>query len=105
MKKKDVRNWLVMAHQCATCPLRQDEQGRYPDEGLAQMVIVRGMTEVSQICHHPRMHGKPETHLCRGARDFQLQLFHRPGFLSEPTPEGLAMTAVLVKDRYDLDCK
>ena len=77
-----------MKRQCATCPLRADERGRYTDDELARKVIVRCMTEASQICHHPRLRGKRETHLCRGARNFQLQLFYRLGFLKEPTDDA-----------------
>jgi hypothetical protein len=35
----------------------------------------------SQICHHPALSGKKETHLCLTGRDFQLQLLFRLGFL------------------------
>lgn len=48
------------------------------------------MREASQICHHPRLHGHTETHLCRGARDHQLVVFHRMGVIDAPTDEAWA---------------
>ena len=55
---------------------------------MAAQLEVKVLTKASQICHHPALHGKRQTHLCRGARDFQLMFFHRVGFLSEPTDEA-----------------
>ncbi len=95
MKKRDVREWPVMAEQCPTCPLRVDERGRYPDPRLAAEVMERCITRASQICHHPRLHGRPETHLCRRARDYQLMIFYRLGFLKEPTDEAWKEPEVL----------
>jgi hypothetical protein len=85
MKKRNIRDFPIMPHQCSSCPLRTDKRGRYPDPRLAASVIERCVTRASQICHHPRLHDKPETHLCRGARDFQITIFYRLGFLKEPT--------------------
>jgi len=74
-----------MKKQCATCVLRKDDRGRYVDRTLAISVMNRCLTQASQVCHHPRLEGKPETHLCRGARDYQIEFFYRLGFLSAPT--------------------
>lgn len=71
---------VVMPEKCLTCPFRDGG-----DVESRTRVTKRILTDASQICHHPRTHGKPETHLCRGARDLQLQVFHGIGFLSEPT--------------------
>lgn len=45
------------------------------------------------ICHHQTLNNKSATHLCRGARDFQLQIFHRLGLLEEPTDECWGKTS------------
>jgi hypothetical protein len=45
----------------------------------------RTLLQASQICHHPRIHGEPETHLCRGARDEQLTILYRLGWIPEAT--------------------
>ena len=85
MKKQDVRDWQVMPQQCSSCPFREGPDGRVPDPKLLASVQVRVLTRASQICHHPTLHGKRQTHLCRGARDYQLMIFYRLGFLKEPT--------------------
>lgn len=83
----DTEHWPVMQRQCTTCPFRTDECGRRIDPQLAARVESR-LLEVSQICHHPRLENKPETHLCRGARNWQLTIFHRLGVLAEPTDKA-----------------
>ena len=79
----DVTTFPVMLERCATCPF--NEGG---DRHLRQTIEARSLN-VSQTCHHTgAIHGKPDTHLCRGARDFQLQMFFRMGFLSAATDEA-----------------
>lgn len=87
MNPTNIENFPVMKTKCATCPFRVDERGRNPDVSLVNSVTGR-LLESSQICHHPRLKGKTETHLCRGARDWQLTIFFRLGFLSAPTDEA-----------------
>jgi hypothetical protein len=74
-----VRDMQVMAKCCPTCPF-----GPRGDRQVRAKVEAR-VLKTSQVCHHPRLHGKPETHLCRGARDYQIMLLHRMGVLAEPT--------------------
>jgi len=52
------------------------------------MIRERCLSEASQICHHPILNGKTETHLCRGARDFQLEIFHRLGVIESETDQA-----------------
>ena len=87
MSTINTRNWPVMAKQCRTCVFATDKEGRWVNPELAHMVENRMLT-CSQICHAPRLHGKSETHLCRGTRDRQIELMHRMGFLLEPTDEA-----------------
>lgn len=77
-----------MKGKCPTCPFNKGGNGREAAPDIADMVRHRCLTEASQICHHPRLHGKKEDHLCRGARDFQLEVFHRIGLLETPTDEA-----------------
>lgn len=84
----NISGWPVMKSKCPTCPFNKDENGRDAVPDIADMVRRRGLTEASQICHHPRPHGKKEDHLCCGARDFQLKVFHRLGLLDTPTEEA-----------------
>ena len=82
-KRVNIASWPVMRKKCPTCPFR-------PDSPLAEH---RGSVEArlldsSQICHHPVLHGKKEDHLCRGARDIQLEILFRLGVIREATDEA-----------------
>jgi hypothetical protein len=66
-----------MSSKCKTCPFNVDENGRHVDEKMVSRIQVQVITEAGQICHHPRLHNKPETHLCRGAYDFQQEILSR----------------------------
>lgn len=81
----DISDYSVMKKQCSTCPFRTDEQGRHLDVELVGKIQQQCLMEASQICHHQRRRGEEERRLCRGARDYQLQIFHRLGMLAEPT--------------------
>jgi hypothetical protein len=78
----------VMKRQCGTCPFRTDDRGRHADVRLVNKIQDQCLNEASQICHHPALERKPETHLCRGARDFQLTIFHRMGVIDAPTDQA-----------------
>lgn len=79
-----------MKHKCSTCPFHEDTPERIE---LANMVRGRSL-QMSQICHHPRLKGKKESHLCRGARDFQIQILYGMGLLREPTDEAFAEASI-----------
>jgi hypothetical protein len=73
-----------MAKQCAHCVFARKPDGKWLNPQLAELVESRLMT-CSQICHYPALKGKKETHLCRGTRNRQIEIFYRMGFLAEPT--------------------
>jgi len=84
MSNIDVSNMPVMQSNCETCPFRPDGDLR-----LRSSIEQRVMTTASQTCHHTgSVHGKPDTHLCRGARDYQIQIFFRMGILDAETDEA-----------------
>jgi hypothetical protein len=60
---------------------------------LRNRVMERTVLQASQICHHPRLYGKKETHLCRGARDEQLTILHRLGWLPEATDKAFEIAS------------
>jgi hypothetical protein len=71
----------VMRRQCATCPFREGA-----DRELRHRIEERVLTSASQTCHHTgTIHGREDTHLCRGARDHQLQFFYRLGVIAAAT--------------------
>lgn len=72
-----------MKAKCASCPFRDGG-----DDKLAANVLRRNGLSSSQICHHPRLKGKKETHLCRGARDIQLGAMAAMKLIDEPTDEA-----------------
>lgn len=78
---RNTKGWPVMKAKCSTCPFANDPE-------LAQAVLDRTLFQSSQICHHPALHGKKETHLCRGQRDVQLELLARMGMIDAPTDEA-----------------
>lgn len=72
----------VMPSRCKSCPF-----GPRGDIRTRERVISTLM-DGSQHCHstgHPLTTGTEATHLCRGARDWQLQALYRLRILSEPT--------------------
>lgn len=80
--KYDIKNMPVKPVKCATCPFRDENK----HTGVAEQVTRRILSKASQVCHST---GWPEgTHLCRGARDIQLRVFHGMGFIKEPTDKA-----------------
>jgi len=84
----NITDFPVMPTKCKTCPFRVDENGRHQDPHFVSRIQTDVISHASQICHHPRLSGKQETHLCRGARDFQLEIFHRLRFIESPSDEA-----------------
>jgi hypothetical protein len=87
----DKKYQLVMRQRCSTCPFNTDKNGRHKDVALVNKIINRVLNHANQICHHPALLGQKETHLCRGARDYQLDIFWKLGVLEEPTDKAWAI--------------
>ncbi len=83
-----ITNWPIMKEKCASCPFREDG-----DKQIRNSVMERTILQASQICHHPALHGKEQTHLCRGARDEQLTILYRMGLIPEATDEAFTETS------------
>lgn len=79
----------VRKAKCKTCPFRA---GGWTH--VRELLEQRALTEGSPICHSTgkalvRHGGKRlKAHICRGARDFQLTIFHRLGVIEKPTDEA-----------------
>lgn len=88
----------VMTVQCASCPWRADNARLKlsPGQTVALTEMVLGSS--NQRCHAPSLLGKPETKICRGARDLQLKYFHVLGVLKEPTDECWRTTLAEMTD-------
>lgn len=76
----DISGWPVEKKMCPSCPFR--ETG---DRELADKVLNRTLFQASQICHHPVLKGKKEHSICRGARNVQLLLLYRIGWIEAAT--------------------
>jgi hypothetical protein len=80
------RNMPVMTGRCKTCPFNANGNIE-----LRTRISLRILTDSSQTCHSTGVvFGRADTHLCRGARDLQLTVLHRIGFLPAPTDEAWA---------------
>jgi hypothetical protein len=100
------RDMPLRETKCATCPFKAGSKYAC----LANDLAASAMTEASRICHstgtnaiHRRTGKKP--HLCRGARDLQLNLMAALKVISEPTDEAwneqrvkIGMKPTVVKD-------
>lgn len=78
---------LLRKTKCATCPFRLGSPYTY----LRPALEASACTEASRVCHSTGSNnginhrtGFPP-HLCRGARDLQLELFAALGVIEEPT--------------------
>lgn len=78
----------VRKEKCKTCPFRKDGWTE-----VRSLLVQRALSDRSPICHSTgkaliRHNGERlKAHICRGARDVQLQFFHSIGFLAEATDE------------------
>lgn len=84
---ENARQMHVMERMCATCPFR--------DQGWVEvrdLLTKRALREATPICHSTgRALSKKRlgpSRLCRGARDFQLTVFYRMGFIEAATDEA-----------------
>jgi hypothetical protein len=89
-KSAPENNQPVRLTMCATCPFRPGSKYEY----LRADLEFSARTSASRLCHSTgannainRRTGFPE-HICRGARDVQLEQFYIMGLLSEPTDES-----------------
>jgi hypothetical protein len=93
-----------LPEMCGTCPFREGSPYSYLRDDLARSAL----TCTSRICHQTGSRnainartGKP-ARLCRGARDVQLQHFHRIGVIPEPTDQAWADTWAKLQPRREI---
>lgn len=96
----------VASKMCATCPFRPD--GLTEVRSILEETVLTGRG--SPYCHQTQdnseaLCGKPKSGplaLCRGARNYANNLFHRLGLLSAPTDEAWDEKWEEVKARNEL---
>lgn len=74
--------------KCKICLFRTDEKGRYLEPKAVRKLEVGLVSQNSLICHSTMDKSKNKKLICRGARDYQLTIFHRLGVIDEPTDEA-----------------
>lgn len=85
---RDTRTMPVRKRQCATCVFKAEcDGGIHLAAGRREEIQVNLLRGINQICHHGN------SSICRGGRDFQLQVFHRMGIIDAPTDAALQHTA------------
>lgn len=78
----------VNAGKCRTCPFGE---GKAAWKHVRPLLEERALKEASPICHSTgpdaltKKGKQPVAHVCRGARDFQLTIFWRLGWIAAPT--------------------
>lgn len=84
-----VKDLPLRLTKCSSCPFRPGSKYAYLAADLAESAMTKG----SRICHSTGSNGllgrtgKPE-HLCRGARDVQLQAMFALRVIDAPTDEA-----------------
>lgn len=76
---KPVSELPVMPKCCGTCPFKKNSKGKMRDPQLADRVIKRNFMKSQQLCHHPRIQYKEETHRCRGYFDHVWGIYESMG--------------------------
>jgi hypothetical protein len=84
-----MKNYPLRKTKCATCPFRPGSKYAC----LANDLAASAMNEGSRICHSTGSNGIHKrtgikSHLCRGARDVQLQVMFSLKVITAPTDEA-----------------
>lgn len=89
-----MNNDPVRETMCGTCPFKEGSKYAF----LQDYLTTSALTEASRKCHSTGVNAIAETtvppHLCRGARDKQLQLMHAMGVIEAETDEAWNKTRV-----------
>lgn len=88
-KRPNNKDFPVRVTMCPTCPFRPGSKYAYLRDDLAESAMTSG-----RICHSTGSNNAINTrtgfpaHLCRGAREVQLNLCFQMGVITEPTDEA-----------------
>lgn len=69
----------VMIANCKTCPFKLNELGRWQDVELANKVISRTLFKAHQICHGTEGEKREWRNRCKGAFDYNMEIYSRMG--------------------------
>lgn len=79
MDKPKVTDLSVMKAPCKTCPFKLNERGLPQNQSLANTVIERTLFKAHQICHGTEGPNREWRNRCRGAFDYNSEIYRRLG--------------------------
>lgn len=87
----------VRKTQCETCVFKDEcDGGVVLGDGRREEIKQNLLNGINQLCHHDN-----NKTICRGGRNFQLQIFHRMNLIPEPTDEALAKEIAVVTGKSE----
>ena len=81
-RRTDVDGCNVNKVKCKTCPFNETSDGKYYNPDLVAKLMLTIISEKNHICH------TTSTTICRGSRDYQLEIYYRLGVLEAPTDKA-----------------
>lgn len=94
MRKSRIKSFKLRTNQCDSCPFKQDSS--YHNPGILSRICEYLLNSENHVCHTT---GK---HICRGGRNYQLEIWARKGIIKEPTDTALfeAMRTEGIEPKY-----
>lgn len=81
--KKLAFQFDLLKKPCATCPFKKNRNGILQNVELVNIVVQRNLFNSQQMCHHPWLNNKKETHRCKGYFDYAEEIYKRIGYNTE----------------------
>jgi len=82
----------VAEKMCGSCIFRSDGNQANIRPGRLDEIRTYLLNGKAHQCHGPQIKGKRTSIVCRGGRDYQLQVWSRMGLITEATDEALEDT-------------
>jgi len=84
----------VQPAQCGSCIFRENGNKVELAAGRLDEIKTYLLRGTAHRCHQPEAEGRRKTIICRGGRDWQLQVWHRIGLNEAPTDEAQTVKMV-----------
>jgi hypothetical protein len=81
--KKPVCELPIMKQFCKSCPFKPNERGVWQNAPLASKVIERTLFNSQQICHGTEGEKREPKNRCKGAYDYNFEIYKRLGLEPE----------------------
>ena len=85
----EIKGARINSTKCKSCPFREGGL----DLGVTRIneIMTYLVAGVNHFCHSD----KTERTICRGGRDYQLEIWHRVGILDHPTDDALGKALIV----------